>query len=257
MTRRLLKYTGKDPAAVDPYWDFEHLSGGPYDHGALRVWRLRVLVNKPADARVRVSREDLHAGAALATAQPPSVKVEDCLFRCDSGPDRDPNSYHALERSVVEIEPPSATFAVNLTQLGPGHFIVNADVLRAAASNREMTFRIARGAYYAYPAVPPGKAPVVRTHTGVQQVSSGGRVIRVVGYRWRVERWEWEAGAYHRRASSKVVAEVVIGEGKPRWRMESPEGEPSSDEWQNDWSSYASRAGTGLEPPTLVGATGR
>lgn len=252
---RVVRHVGKDPAAVDPYWDFERLPGEPYDASALRLWRLRVFVSKPARARLSMAHGVAAPEPSAEGARRRPIAPEEHIFRYDGGPEREAGSYTALGRSMVDVSPPSTTFVVNLTKLDPGDFAVRASVLGARQEEREMKFRIVRRPFYSYPALAAGKTPVVRSHTGVRPGSLQGVNGPIVGYRWKLERWAWESGAYLWRGEMQVEARAVVGSSTPVWQMRQDAAEGSAAEERTGWEAYL--AETGLPAPTLLGLGGR
>jgi hypothetical protein len=191
---RLLKYKGKDTAAIDPYWDFEHEVGEGYDINALRLWRTRVFLSGSQIARVqlRLQCQRDSGGAEQDMIDLPPAKH---ILRFTGGADLSPESYAPVSSTEITGSPPMLVLAVNLTGLHPGAYVFTTDVVNSDQEEKEMRFRVKRQPFYTLhdPAsgmAPPTRQPV-RSSTGLKELEEEGKTHLLTAHTWKVYRNMW------------------------------------------------------------------
>lgn len=205
---RLLRFTGSDPSAVDPHWDFEHTKGAANDGGALRAWRMRLFVNKPATAHLTLR-------CLTDDETDTEVPAQDQVLWYVGDVDRDPASYISIEGNTVEVAPPVMMFAANLSRMGEGVWTLSAEVDGVEDSGPPMLFTLVRRPFFTPPnpsltvhqegtSAVPAPTPV-RSYTGLFTPKDGGGKSMAL-FRWPVFRWIWPKNQ-------------VIGDYTPEERM--------------------------------------
>jgi hypothetical protein len=223
---RLRKYTGEGPETIDPHWDFERDVGEGYDSEALRPWRARLFVpgTRPVVARLRLWRApdaDLPAHAHVR--------------RFTGGDARSPASYAPIEADAIEVAPPLAVLAIDVTALDPGDYTlsmnVEGDVEGGAPDETDVYFCVRRRPLFTFHHPVEGRAlrgrPSVRSCTGLREVGEGPASQLLAAHRCTVYRSDWapdpKGSAYARVERLDVVAVTLLRPDctpeRTRWRV--------------------------------------
>src|SRR5689334_22657956 len=145
---RVLRFQGKDQSVIDPYWDFEHTPGEPYDDAALRLIRARVFVpgDSPATVRLKLRVEQGQEGEEEIV----DLDATKHVLRFTGEDARAADSYTPLDADTIVASPPLLVLALDVTRLPAGECVLVATALRDGAEASETRVIIERRAFYAF-----------------------------------------------------------------------------------------------------------
>ncbi len=218
---RILHYEGPDePNEVDPHWHFEHAPGELFVRDALRLWRTRLILGgtDTLEVRPRLLR--------LAGQHTTEIATKDHIFQYTGWEPFDESAYEVIGAGIIEATPPVVVLAIELTDLPPGDYRVEADVAGIDDPIEALAFTIERRPIFTFAS---GRA-AAKSATGLREVEIG-RCKFATAHSWRVIPHLWPDNeppgkAYEPEGALTVTAVTLFRENmKPvmtRYRLMDP-----------------------------------